>query len=115
MFVVDQPPKGWGTSGFCTFCDPLYDRGYAISLWNGGTYLEATPQVFFFIGCNPGGLEILMSLQPADHGRIHTWWGGTLLWGEDGNDRRNIYLQTRNFNDFIGQMFENEAVDAYAC
>ena len=56
MFVVDQPPKGWGTSGFCTFCDPLYDRGYAISLWNGGTYLEATPQVFFFIGCNPGGL-----------------------------------------------------------
>ena len=56
-----------------------------------------------------------MLLQPADHGRIHTWWGGTLLWGEDGNDRRNIYLQTWNFSDFIGQMFENEAGDAYAC
>ena len=46
MFVVDQPPKGWGMGGFRTFCDPLYDRDDAISLWNGEIYLEATPQVF---------------------------------------------------------------------
>ncbi len=108
MFVVDQPPEIWGMTDFCTFCDPLYDWDYAVSLWNGETYLDARPKDFFFIGCNPGGLEILMSLRPADHGCIYTWWGGSLRWGDKGNNERNVYLQAGNFTDFIGQMFENE-------
>lgn len=114
MFVVDQPPEIWGMTDFCTFCDPLYDWDYAVSLWNGETYLDARPKDFFFIGCNPGGLEILMSLRPADHGCIYTWWGGSLRWGDKGNNERNVYLQAGNFTDFIGQMFENESRDAYA-
>ena len=114
MFVVDQPPEIWGMADFCTFCDPLYDWDYAVSLWNGETYLDARPKDFFFIGCNPGGLEILMSLRPADYGCIYTWWGRALPWGENGNDQRNVYLQAGNFTDFIDQMFENESRDAYA-
>ena len=35
------------------------------------TYAEATPKVFFFIDCNPDGLEMLMSLRSADHGCIN--------------------------------------------
>ncbi len=113
MFVVDQPPEIWGMTDVCTLCDPLYDWDDAISLWNGDTCFEATPRDFFFIGCNPGGLEILMSLRPADHGCIYTWWGGTLRCGDQGNNERNVYLQAGNFTDFIGQMFENESGDAY--
>ena len=87
MFVVDQPPEILGMTDFCTFCDPLYDWDHAISLWNGETYFEATPKYFFFIGCNPGGLEILMSLRPADHGwHLHmVGWNAAL--GRQGKRR----------------------------
>ncbi len=104
LFEVRQPPEVWFFSDSATY--PLYDWDYAISLWNGKTYYEATPPDMFFIGCNPGGLEILLSLNGATHGQIFTWWGCNHSWGEDGNTVANLYFQAINFAEFIGQMYE---------
>jgi SMI1-KNR4 cell-wall len=106
LFDVRQPPEVWGLTDFATFCDPLYDWEYAVSLWNQDTYYDSTPTDLFFIGSNPGGLEILMSLRPDDHGHIYTWWGGNQTWGEEGNTDANLYLQATDFADLIGQMYE---------
>lgn len=106
MFDVRQPPEVWGMADMATFCDPLYGWEYAISLWQQETYFDSTPPDMFFIGCNPGGMEILMSLRAHDHGRIYTWWGANVPWGDAGNTDSNLYLQANDFADFIAQMYE---------
>ncbi len=107
MFDVRQPPEAWGLSDdYATFADPLYDWDYATELWNQQTYDDSTPPDMFFIACNPGGLEILLSLRPASYGQIFTWWGSNRSWGEEGNTDENLYLQAQDFVEFIGQMYE---------
>ncbi len=108
IFNVQQPPEVWGMSDFSTFLDPLYDWQHAAELWSGSTYLDGTPPGMFFLGCNPGGLEMLISLRPHDHGRIFSWWGSSVTWGEPGNNESNIYVQSSNFTNFIDQMYESE-------
>ena len=117
MFDVRQPPEAWGLSDFATFADPLYDWDYATELWNQQTYYESTPPDMFFIGCNPGGLQILLSLRPATHGQIFTWSGSNRPWRDEGNTDANLYLQAQNFVEFIGQMYETpdgQAMDYWA-
>ena len=107
VFDVRQPPEAWGmSSDYATFVDVLYDWDYATTLWDQKTYGNSTPPDMFFIGCNPGGLEILLSIRPATHGQIFTWWACNPRWGDEGNTDANLHLQAQNFVEFIAQMYE---------
>ena len=106
IFDVRRPPEAWGLSDYATYIEVLYDWDYAINQWNQQTYSDGTPPDMFFIGCNPGGLEILLSLKPETHGQIFNWRGSNWSWGDEGNTDADLYLQAQNFVEFIGQMYE---------
>ncbi|MBD2748178.1 hypothetical protein IC232_15885 [Microvirga sp. BT688] len=57
-----------------------------------------------FIGCNPGGLEILLSLRAADFGQIFCWLHSTKIWGTEGNDQ--LWLQAPSFEAFIASLYD---------
>jgi SMI1 / KNR4 family (SUKH-1) len=111
-FKVLMPAEAWGMENFNTWCDPLYRWETAVAHWAGATYYDSTPPDFFFIGCNPGGMEILMSLRGKDHGKVYTWLGSNQPWGSEDNTEANIYPQADNFTAFLAQMFETPEGDA---
>jgi hypothetical protein len=114
LFDTRQPPDVWGVDDPATFVDPLYNWDYAISLWNQETYYDSTPPDMFFIGCNPGGLQILLSVRSKDHGKIYTWWGSNDPWGSAENTDAQLYPQADSFAAFIAQMYETPDGQAMA-
>lgn len=87
-----------------TFVDPFYSWEMAEKYWNGEIFHRGTPPEMAFIGCNPGGLEILMSLRKKDHGHIFCWLHSTSPWGTDGNDQ--LWHQANSFEEFLGSLYD---------
>ena len=106
VFDVAVPDAIWGSADKQTFLDPLYDFAFSVSLYNGDTFGDGTPRPFFFIGSNPGGLELLISLRPKDAGSIYCWQGTDVPWGTDTNTDSALYLQAKSFPEFIASLYD---------
>lgn len=104
MFQMNMTPEQLGSSETMSMVDPLYDFATAVSLWNGDVYRGGEPKPFFFIGTDPGGMELLMSLRPTDHGAIFLWFGTDLPWGSGGNVETNLHPQAASFSAFIASL-----------
>ena len=113
VFDVAMPDAIWGSTDKQTFVDPLYDFAFAVSLYNGDTFGDGTPRPFFFIGCNPGGLELLISLRPKDAGSIYCWQGTDVPWGTDTNTEAALHLQAKSFPDFIAALYDTPDTIGY--
>ncbi len=106
VFDVAVPDDIWGSDDKQTFLDALYDFAFSVSLYNGETFDDGTPRPFFFIGSNPGGLELLISLRPKDAGSIYCWQGTDVPWGTDTNTEAALHLQAKSFPDFIAALYD---------
>lgn len=81
--------------------------------WNKASYGAGTPPGMAFIGSEPGGTEVLMSLRPQDFGVIYLWYHSTNIWGTDGNDDSALYRQADSFNDFLVSLFDTADREGY--
>jgi hypothetical protein len=87
-----------------TLVDPFYSWADVEAYSHGDTYGRGNPPDMLFIGCNPGGLEILLSLRPTDFGQIFCWPHNKTIWGTDGNDQ--IWYQAPSFEAFLDSLYE---------
>jgi hypothetical protein len=78
----------------------------------GDVYGKGNPPDMLFIGCEPGGLEILLSLRPGDRGHIFCWPHTTNIWGTDGNTQ--VWHQADSFDAFLGSLFDRQDGSDYA-
>lgn len=84
----------------------VYDFDYATQLWNTEVYGRGTPPMMMFIGDDPGGVEVLMSLRPQDFGVIYLWYHSTNEWGTDGNDDNSLIRQADSFDAFLNSLYD---------
>lgn len=87
-----------------TFIDPFYSWTKVETYTRGDMYGKGTPPEMLFIGCDPGGIEVLLSLRPADYGHLFCWFHSTNIWGTDDNDR--IWYQAASFEAFLGSLHD---------
>ncbi|KJS08448.1 MAG: hypothetical protein VR78_18115 [Hoeflea sp. BRH_c9] len=112
MFRYQIPLEIYPSDEPVTFLDPLYGWNYVEEIWDQKVFSAATPPDMIFIGADPGGLELLLSVRPEDHGRIYAWLHSLDAWGHGGNTR--IWPQAASFRAFIESLFENDAGDGDA-
>jgi hypothetical protein len=112
-FKVAVPPALWDMAEDLTYVDPLYSWDFSRQLLDKTTYYEGTPECLWFIGCDPGGLELLLSLRPKDHGTIYSWRGTYTAWGTDGNDQATLYMQAPSFTAFVFGLFDTPDKQGY--
>jgi SMI1-KNR4 cell-wall len=112
-FKVAVPPNLWDMAEDLTYVDPLYSWDFSRALQDKTTYYEGTPNGFWFIGCDPGGLELLLSLRAKDYGRVYSWRGTYNAWGTAGNDDTTVYLQAGSFERFLFTLFDTPDKQGY--
>ena len=94
-----------------TYLDPLYDWAMVENIWNGGIFSHRNPPGMLVIGCNPGGMEVLLSVQAPHFGQIFTWLHTLSPWGDPQND--TCWHQADSFSAFMASLYENESQDGY--
>lgn len=104
LFRYQVPPDRYPSTEPVTQVDPFYSWDDAQAHWRGEVYGRGNPPGMLFIGCDPGGLEILMSLRPVDRGHIYTWPHSTNIWGTDNNTE--IWHQADTFEAFLESLFD---------
>lgn len=106
LFQHNIPLDRYPSADPVTMVDPLYPWAQAESHWRGEVYGRGTPPDMLFVGCDPGGLEILLSLRPADLGQIFCWPHSTNLWGTDDNTQ--VWHQAVSFEAFLESLYDLE-------
>ncbi len=106
VFEVAIPDDVWDSYEKTVFCDPLYAWDYAADVWQKSTFGDGTPTDLFFIGTDPGNLQLLLSLRPKDLGKIYLWIPTRDSWGSDTNNETHLYLQAPTFSDFVVGLFD---------
>jgi hypothetical protein len=104
IFHYNVPLERYPSAEPITVVNPFYSWASAERYWRGEIYRRGTPPDMLFIGCDPGGLEILMSLRPQDYGQIFCWVHSTNIWGTDGNDQ--IWHQADSFEAFLASLYD---------
>ncbi len=104
LFRYSLPLKHYPSVEPITILNPFYSWDSAERYWHGEVYRRGTPPDMFFIGCDPGGLQILMSVRAEDYGQIFCWVHSTNVWGTDGNDR--LWHQADSFENFLDTLFD---------
>lgn len=111
MFKYTVPLEIYPSAEPVTFLDPLYDWAFAMQIWNGDIYPGSNPPNMLAIGSDPGGLQVLLSLQKDSFGKIFTWVQSQESWGAENND--TIYPQAASFREFMDSLYDNADKDAY--
>jgi hypothetical protein len=94
-----------------TYLDLLYEWTMVERIWNGAMFGNRNPPGLLVIGCNPGGLEVLLGVRPPHHGKIFTWLHTPHPWGDPDND--TFWLQADSFRAFMESLYENERHEGY--
>ena len=101
VFELNVDPEKYGLNDQFVFFDRAYPWSYALSLWNREVYFDGTPQGYFFIGEDPGGIQVLLSLHEHDYGRVKCWFHSSWTWGEDDNNESHLIEQAVSFEQFV--------------
>jgi SMI1-KNR4 cell-wall len=114
LFEIAIPAERWHLSDRVSSCEPLYSFELGQRLWAGETYGPATPPRMWFIGADPFGLELVMSLRTADHGVVYAWMdrSGTAFGSAENNDS-HLFRQADSFEGFLAQLHDTPSKDDY--
>lgn len=104
LFRYTVPLERYPSTEPVTQLAPLYSWASVEAHWRGEVYGSGTPRGMLLIGCDPGGLEVLLSLRPEDAGQIFTWVHTTAPWGTEDNDQ--IWHQADSFEAFLDSLFD---------
>jgi SMI1 / KNR4 family (SUKH-1) len=104
LFRHNVPQDRYWSTEPVTQIDPLYSWADVEEHTRGGVYGRGNPPDMLFIGTDPGGLEVLLSLRVEDRGHIFCWPHSTNIWGMDGNDQ--IWPQATSFEAFLHSLFD---------
>jgi len=106
LFRHNVPPERYPSTEPVTQVNPFYDWARVEAHWRGEIYGKGNPPGMLLIGCDPGGLEVLLSVRSEDRGQISCWPHTTNLWGTDGND--HVWHQAPSFEAFLDSLFDRE-------
>lgn len=83
-------------------------------LWNIEVFEDRLPKNFLFIGRDPGGNGILLSLHPDTYGKIYFWdhENEPEEGLEDLADYPNIYFLANSFTEFLDSLKTEEEINA---
>lgn len=112
LFRYNVPLEVYPSTEPVTFVDPFYSWASVESYWRGDIYGSGNPTDMLFIGCNPGGLEILLSLRPVDWGHIFCWPHTTTPWGTEDNTQ--VWHQSDSFEAFLDSLYDRQDGSDYA-
>lgn len=70
---------------------------------------SARPPHHIVIGQDPGGAGVLLSLDPATHGKIYYWLRVLLDWGDPPNDTLGNVADS--FTGFLNTLFDDGKTD----
>lgn len=101
------------SSDTAMFIDTLYSFDLVLGHWRKDTYGDGTPPGMVFVGDNPGGTEIVMSVRPHDFGVIYLWYHSTNIWGTDGNDDSALIRQADSFPAFLQSLYDDTDKSGY--
>lgn len=104
LFRCNVPLDRYPSTEPVTMVKPFYSWATVESRWRGDAYGKGNPPDMLFIGCDPGGLEILLSLRPADCGHIFCWPHTKNIWGTDGNTQ--VWHQADSFEAFLESLYD---------
>ncbi len=99
MFDYSVPLTGLSSTAATTFLDRLYGFEQIAASWGGGPFGRAFPPGFVAIGADPGGMEILLSLEGRDQGTVWCWLHSKDAWGSIRN--HEIFRLAATFDDFV--------------
>jgi|GEM_PF-1308670 len=88
-----------------TYLDLIFPWDTVESHWQKKTYGEGVPPGHLVIGDSPGGIQILMSVGPADRGRIFSWYHSTSRWSTGENTK--TYPLADSFTGFLRTLNDN--------
>ncbi|WP_020178965.1 SMI1/KNR4 family protein [Methylopila sp. M107] len=99
MFAYSVPLTGASSTGAMTFLDRLHDWAHVEAVSGGEMFGDRFPPGFLAIGCDPGGMEILLSLRAEDHGAAFCWLHDDEPWGSPRN--AHVHWLAASFDDFV--------------
>lgn len=88
-----------------TYLDLIFPWEFVESHWRRETYGDGVPPEHIVIGEDPGGIQILMSVGPADQGSISSWYHSTSAWGTKENNK--TYALADSFTDFLRSLYDH--------
>lgn len=106
MFIHTIPIEAIPSASNKTYVNVIYRWRIVESHWKGTTYGMGVPPQHIVFGGTPGAIQLLMSLNPNDYGKIFAWVHSTNIWGTDNNDR--AYFQSDGFHSFLRSLFDDE-------
>jgi hypothetical protein len=101
--LVIGPAGPYHNESDVTFVDPILSWKSVESHWRGEMYGKGVPPKHLVFATTPGSIELLMSLEASNHGKIFAWYHTRTPWGEDGNNR--IDPVAENFTAFLKSLF----------
>ncbi len=104
LFCYNVPLELYPSTEPVTRVDPFYSWATVESHWRGEVYGKGYPPDMLLIGCDPGGLEILLSLRPTDWGHIFCWPHTRNIWGTEGNTQ--VWHQADSFEAFLKSLYD---------
>ena len=104
LFRHNVPMERYPSTEPVTMVDPFYPWADVESHWRGDIYGRGTPPEMLTIGCDAGGLEILLSARREDFGHVFCWPHTRNIWGTDGNTE--IWHQADSFEAFLESLYD---------
>jgi hypothetical protein len=88
-----------------TFLDLIFSWETVEAHWQKRTYGEGVPPGHLVIGDSPGGIQVLMSVGPANSGTIVSWYHSNSRWGTEDNTK--TYFLADSFAEFLRALYDN--------
>lgn len=98
-------------SSSVTYVGIIYSWATVESHWRRETYGDGVPPNYLIFADTPGGIELLMSMNRDDYGKIYTWPHCSDIWGTDRNTK--IYYQANNFTQLLKSLFDDDEQSDY--
>lgn len=112
LFRYTVPLERYPSNEPVTMIESFYSWTDGQEYLRGEMYGRGTPPDMLFIGGDPGGLEVLLSLRPSDWGQVFCWPHTTNIWGIEGNSE--IWHQADSFEAFIDSLFDGSDRSDYS-
>lgn len=112
LFKHNVPQELWKMDDDVVIFNPAYDWLYVLQRMEENFNFSRFPENSIPIGSDPGGLEVVMSLEENSFGKIYVIHFG--VGPEDDEPMMRAFLQANSFREFIfDELIENDDRDGY--
>lgn len=88
------------------FLDRFNSTDFIARAMSGEIYSGGEPKGYVIIGEDPGGLVVVLSLQPADLGAVYIWESSTAPWGTGENTAAALIPLAPDFASFVQALYD---------